>query len=97
MAVLFWYLARSDFSRVRWIILNVTRYTGHFTLYMVPEQHGHVYLVTLYIDKVREEREEEEEKDRDNEYIKMVSRRAILTRSRYKHGLSDNLSDGLSD
>ena len=45
MAVLFLYLEKSDAS-VRYSKLA---YTGQVTFYKVPETHGHVYLVTLYV------------------------------------------------
>ena len=44
MAVLFWWLVKSD-ARVRYCTVA---YTGQVMLYKVPEQHGRVYLVTLY-------------------------------------------------
>ena len=44
IAVLFWYLVKSDLSSIRFC-------TGTYTsviFYKVPEQHGHVYLVEFF-------------------------------------------------
>ena len=45
MAVCFWYLAKSDLSSVNVHIA----YTGQVTFCKVPEKHGHVYLIGLYV------------------------------------------------
>ena len=51
MAVLFWYLVKSD-ACVR---CCTVAYTGQVTFYKKPDTHGHVQLVTLYDpdDKVK--------------------------------------------
>ena len=48
MAVFFWYLLKSGLSSVFVKCTLLLVYTGQVTLYKVPEQQGHVYLVTLY-------------------------------------------------
>ena len=45
MVVLVWYLVQSDTS----VCYFALAYTGRVTFYKVPEQHGHVNLVTLYV------------------------------------------------
>ena len=53
MSVFFWYDVKSELSTVQGsIYIHSFRvaYTGQWTshFYKVPEQHSHVYLVTLY-------------------------------------------------
>ena len=45
MTVLAWYLVKRGLSSVRYCTVAYTI----VTFYKVPEQHGHVYLVGLYI------------------------------------------------
>ena len=48
MAVFFWYLKKMI------CLLNTCKaaYTGHDIFYKVPAAHGHVTVVTLYVDRV---------------------------------------------
>ena len=43
MAVFFWYLPCDMYK-------GTVAYTGQVTFYKVPEKHGHVYLVGLYLN-----------------------------------------------
>ena len=45
MALCFWYLVKRDLPSVRYCTVEYTS----VTVYKVPEQHGHVYLVVLYL------------------------------------------------
>ena len=45
MAVFFWHLLKSDLASVRYCMYSEYPYT----FYKVPETHGHVLLVTLFI------------------------------------------------
>ena len=49
LSVLFWYFVKkSDASEPNCTVA----YTGEVTYYIVPQQDGHVYLVTLYFKAV---------------------------------------------
>ena len=50
MAVYFWYLVKSDLSNIRHVTAHT--YAGQVTFYKLPETHGHVELVTLYIRQI---------------------------------------------
>ena len=46
IAVVFWYLVKSDLV---YSVHVFCTYTGQVTFHKVPEKHGHVKLVTLYL------------------------------------------------
>ena len=48
MAVLFWYLLKSELSSV--LVHYCTMHTGPVTYYKVAEQHKHVWMATLYLN-----------------------------------------------
>ena len=52
MAVFFCYLVKRDLSSVRYCIVAHTT----VTFYTVPEQHSHIYLVTLYLERNYEDK-----------------------------------------